>query len=107
MRRDDIQAMSAVVFGNSNLVEVALALDAQSRVATVRQIASALAIGDSTVRPILERLVAAGALRELPRIGKRGPRYFEVTDELLWKRILELAKHVRRHAPSATGVSTP
>ena len=66
---------------------------------TTRQIAAALGIGDSVVRPVMERLVGAGMLDELPRTGvSNGRRLFHRRNEGRWTPMLALIQ--------ATGATT-
>jgi hypothetical protein len=83
------QERSAAIFGNRYFAEVVLAVDRLSAAGdafvTTRIVASATALGDSLVRPVMLRLDAAGLIVPLPRIG--GPRStlnYQVTRGPLW-----------------------
>jgi DNA-binding transcriptional ArsR family regulator len=74
---------SAAIFGNRYMAEVLATIDgiADDEGVTVRRIARELNIGDSVVRPILSRLLEAGYVEALPKIGgSRSAQYYVVTD---------------------------
>jgi predicted transcriptional regulator of viral defense system len=82
------RAKSAALFNNRHFAECAVyLLDASNSGAefvTVRQIAAASQLADSLVRPVLLRLVDAGVLEKLTRLGGgRSPQYYRVVDAQL------------------------
>lgn len=83
---------SAALFNNRHFAECAQHLLALSQPSseegevfvTVRQVAAASQLADSLVRPVVLRLVDAGVLERLPRMGGgRSPQYYRVLDAAL------------------------
>ncbi|MEZ5097054.1 MAG: hypothetical protein R2731_13705 [Nocardioides sp.] len=79
------RAKSAALFNNRHFAECAAHLIEVSKsgaeFVTVRQIAAASQLADSLVRPVVLRLVDAGVLEKLPRLGGgRSPQYYRVVD---------------------------
>lgn len=82
------RAKSAALFNNRHFAECAAHLLAVSKdgadLITVRQIAAASQLADSLVRPVVLRLVDAGVLEKLPRLGGgRSPQYYRLIDSAL------------------------
>ncbi|MBA3915345.1 MAG: hypothetical protein H0X25_16125 [Acidobacteriales bacterium] len=87
---------SLALFGNRYFADVVLAVDALATppegLATVRQVAAALGLADSLVRPVILRLAAAQVVVDLPRLG--GPRsalHYRVTTSSTWEPLVALA----------------
>ena len=79
---------SAALFNNRHFAECAAYLLEVSKsgeeFVTVRQVAAASQLADSLVRPVLLRLVDAGVLEKLPRLGRgRSPQYYRLADVAL------------------------
>ncbi|WP_436700676.1 hypothetical protein [Nocardioides sp. BYT-33-1] len=79
------RARSAALFNNRHFADCAAHLLTASKsgaeFVTVRQIAAASQLADSLVRPVVLRLVDAGVLEKLPRLGSgRSPQYYRVVD---------------------------
>lgn len=79
------RAKSAALFNNRHFADCAAHLLGVSKsgaeFVTVRQIAAASQLADSLVRPVVLRLVDAGVLEKLPRLGGgRSPQYYRVVD---------------------------
>jgi hypothetical protein len=84
-----VRELSAAIFGNRAIVAVVTAIEQLTRTGdrfvTTRMVASATELGDSLVRPVMLRLVAAGVISELPRTsGPRSTRYYHVQHGDLW-----------------------
>ncbi len=62
----ELRERSRVWFGSQYFLEVALLIREGRHQATVRRIAQAVGVGDSTIRPLVERLVALGLVERLP-----------------------------------------
>lgn len=78
------EAVSSALFNNSAFVAVVVAADeavadAYGPLLTTRLIASRTGLSDSVVRPVVQRLVRAELLGELPRSSARGARYLSIT----------------------------
>lgn len=87
--------ISAAVFGNEKTVEVVLALVAANGLARTTDIVRSTGIANGMVRPVLKRLLEAGALSAMPRRGgSRGELYFEIADHGLWSCIAATAAHI-------------
>lgn len=100
---------SAAVFGNEKTVEVVLALVAANGLARATDIVQSTGIAHGMVRPVLKRLLDAGALSAMPRRGgSRGELYFEIADHGLWEAVAATAAYITGHAgegPSLTAGS--
>ena len=82
--------MSAALFNNAAFTEVLVAthkiLAAGDEQVTTRQVAAATGRGDSVVRPVMNRLVAAGLLVDSGPSG--GARPFTRSRPDLWRELL-------------------
>jgi hypothetical protein len=88
---------SAALFNNRYFGDVARTIleitDDGSDMVTARKIASSTGLSDSLVRPVLLRLVAAGALAKLDKTGSdRGAQYYLVRDPDTLRSIVALHK---------------
>jgi hypothetical protein len=86
---------AAALFNNRYLAEVVTAIADHDEPAgfTARQIARRSDIPDGLVRPVLQRLLAAGLIAETGRQGgARGPRYFGVLTETAWPELEQLCR---------------
>lgn len=96
--------LSAAVFGNEKTAEVVMALTAAGGVARATDIVQSTGIAHGMVRPVLRRLLEAGALTAMPRRGgSRGELYFEIGSEGLWAAIVTTASYITEHASDAAG----
>jgi hypothetical protein len=91
--------LSAAIFGNRAMVTVVTAIEELTETGdsfvTTRVVASATELGDSLVRPVMLRLVAAGVIAQLPRSG--GPRsalYYQVQRGDLWDALTTMCKAI-------------
>jgi hypothetical protein len=91
--------VSAAIFGNRAMAPVITAIEELTRTGdsfvTTRMVASATELGDSLVRPVMLRLVAAGAITQLPRSG--GPRstlYYQVQRGPLWDALMATCRAI-------------
>jgi hypothetical protein len=86
---------SAALFNNRHLVAVVGAI-AQVRGDsgfTTRRIAVATKLPDSLVRPVIQRLLAAGMLEEIHRLpGSRGAKYFHAAKKTPWTELKALCR---------------
>lgn len=88
-----VRRASAKLFGNEKLVEVVLALEMSSRVATAQQLSERTGIAHSMVRDVLVRLLDAEVLIALPRASSRAPQYYEAREESpVWPNLVSLAR---------------
>lgn len=96
--------ISASVFGNEKTVEVVLAIRMAGGLARATDIVQQTGIAHGMVRPVLKRLLDAGALSAMPRRGgSRGELYYEVADHELWEAMAATAAHIAQtSAPTAT-----
>jgi hypothetical protein len=102
MNADLIEAwreLSAAIFGNRAMAPVITAIEELTQTGdsfvTTRMVASATELGDSVVRPVMLRLVAAGAIAQLPRSG--GPRstlYYQVQHGPLWHALIATCRAI-------------
>lgn len=86
------QDTSSALFGNSHMAGVAcwIAVNAEVPV-TVRDVAAALGLADSVVRPVFLRLAAADLIRPLPKAGgARGKQHYERLSSDLWEPLTRL-----------------
>ena len=87
------RSKSAALFNNRHFADCAAHLLRLSNAGahaeefvTVRQVAASTQLADSVVRPVVLRLVDAGALERLPRSGGgRSAQYYRVLDARLLK----------------------
>jgi len=87
--------LSAAIFGNEKTVEVILAVAAAGGLARATDIVQATGIAHGMVRPVLKRLLDAGAVTAMPRRGgSRGELYFEVSDRTLWTTLAATAAYL-------------
>lgn len=85
--------MSGKIFGNEKVVEVALALTAESEAATAQQIAKRTGIDHSMVRDVLVRLAEASVVLRLPRASARAPQYYEADPaDPVWVAVRQLTR---------------
>lgn len=98
-----IPNVSAALFGNSHMAVILTDLSRRADSdwpITTRQVAASTGLADSLVRPVLLRLVAAGALDQLPKTeGLRGRQYFDRAKPKWWKTLIDLARSVASPAP--------
>jgi ribosomal protein S25 len=93
---------SAALFGNEKTVEVVVALDEEGA-ATAQMIATSTGIPYSLARDALVRLVAGGAVQQIPRIGgSRSPLYYEPVKGSLWAALAIAAHAVAGHREDGT-----
>lgn len=96
--------LSAAVFGNEKTVEVVMALAAAGGLARATDIVQSTGIAHGMVRPVLKRLLEAGALTAMPRRGgSRGELYFEVSNEGLWAAIHATASYIAGQQSQVAG----
>jgi hypothetical protein len=89
--------MSKAIFGNDNFLAVSQYVKSRrSRATYVRQIAAATGLPDAVVRPIVHRLVVAGALRESESLD-RTIRYIGNAKHPLWSFVSTLGRHETAH----------
>lgn len=87
--------LSAAVFGNEKTVEVLLAIQEANGLARTADVVQSTGIAHGLVRPVLKRLLDAGALTAMPRRGgARGELFFEIGDERLWAAMLQTARYI-------------
>lgn len=88
--------LSAALFGNEKVVEVALALDEVNAPCTAQELAVRTGIAHSMVRDVLVRLATAGLLLALPKTGgTRSAQYYEPEDRGAWTHLIALARWLR------------
>lgn len=82
----------SALFNNRYLVPVVRAIAGHAHgTFTTRQLAHACSIPDNLVRPVLNRLVAAGMLHEQERRGgARGELRFKLSDSRVWGDLVSL-----------------
>jgi GTP-sensing pleiotropic transcriptional regulator CodY len=86
---------SAALFNNEKMAEVILALDDARGAAHAQEISQKTGITHSLVRDVLVRLLTAGVVAALPRVGgSRGTQYYQPQDEELWRRLVSLASYL-------------
>lgn len=103
----DGRAVSRALFGNAAFIEVARATDrilanaGHDGTLTTRQVAAALGISDSVVRPVMLRLVAVGLLVALPKNSTGyGPQFFRRGHQVSWSSLTELVNDLVEVPPS-------
>jgi hypothetical protein len=88
--------VSFAIFNNAAYADIVIAADAviASRAdgtVTTRQVAARLAVSDSVVRPVMQRLLAAALLADMPASGARnGPRPFYRRNDETWTILVAL-----------------
>jgi hypothetical protein len=93
------------IFNNMAFADVVMAADrlmtgAVDGTVTTRQVASELGFSDSVVRPVMQRLVAAQMLDELPKAGaSNGPRLFHRRNVDRWRSLAALIDSVAAAKP--------
>ncbi len=66
---------------------------------TTRAVAARTGMADSVVRPVMNRLVSAGALAAVPRVGgPRSSQYFTIGRTSLWTTLLTLCTELAQPA---------
>jgi len=97
--------VSAAIFGNSHMAVILTDLSNRAHSdwpITTRQVAASTGVADSLVRAVLLRLVAAGALNQLPKTeGSRGRQFFDRADVAWWQTLTDLARSVASALPPA------
>ena len=84
------------IFNNMAFADVVMTADgllagSADGTLTTRQVAAALGLSDSVVRPVMVRLAAAQLLDDLPKMGAaNGPRLFHRRNEDRWTAICAL-----------------
>jgi len=102
--RDQCQA----IFNNAAFADVVTTADrlmaaAADGTVTTRQVAAELRLSDSTVRPVMGRLIAAQLLDELPRVGPaNGPRLFHRRNQDRWSALSTLIATVQAQEPASS-----
>jgi predicted ArsR family transcriptional regulator len=88
----DASDTGSALFNNRYLVSVVQAIAAQGEEPfTTRQLARACDIPDNLVRPVLNRLLAAGMVSEHERRGgARGELRFQLSRQLGWNELVAL-----------------
>ncbi len=89
----DPRAVSVAIFNNASFAEVLLAVDrileaSRDDSVTTRQVAAATGRGDSVIRPVMMRLVAAGLIEQKGESSTRGPKPFRRLPSKLWAPLL-------------------
>lgn len=82
----------SALFNNRYLVPVVRAITSQrEETFTTRQLARACGIPDNLVRPVLNRLLAAGMISQTERRGgARGELWFQLSHPLGWNELVAL-----------------
>jgi DNA-binding transcriptional ArsR family regulator len=93
-----LRLRSRLLFGNSHRLEVG-AYIARHKVVTIREIAAALGVADSLVRPNLKRLEEAGLLEAIPRSDRN--QYFERADDDYFAVCRREVRRGRRQQPAS------
>jgi hypothetical protein len=92
---------SAALFGNEKVAEVIVVLAQVGGPATAQDLSRITGVGHSMVRDALLRLVTAGAVTSLPKLGgTRSAQFYECIDGEGWALLVGLAGWVT--APAAT-----
>jgi ribosomal protein S25 len=79
------------------LAEVVQFLSTERAPATAQSVATGTGIPYSLTRDALRRLLAAGVVQELPRLGgARSPLYYEIVEGKMWGLFVEMATEVCR-----------
>lgn len=87
--------LSAALFGNAKLAEVALFMGSEAVPATAQMVATGTGFGHGMVRDVLRRLVTAGVIDELPRTGgSRSALFYRVVPGPLWSATVALARQL-------------
>jgi hypothetical protein len=98
---------SAALFGNRFFADVVVAVERLSgpddALVTTRRVASATALSDSLVRPVMLRLRTAGLITDLPREGgSRSTLHYQVQRGPIWEGVLAAcAATIAEPAPDA------
>lgn len=95
---------SAAIFGNRAAAEVIGAIEALTMAGeaavTTRMVAVQANLGDSVVRPVMLRLLAADAVRPQPRVhGSRSALRYEVQHSELWAALRAVTAALRIQEP--------
>ncbi len=74
------------------------AIDENHGVITTRSVASHTGMADSVVRPVMTRIVAAGLVTAVPKVGgPRSPQYFSINQTPAWAALLALCSELSDH----------
>lgn len=90
------RSWSFAVFNNRAFADVIVATyrtcnASPDGVTTARQVAAALGLADSVVRPVMQRMVAAGLLHARERVGiGNAPRPYQLAQLPSWLLLIEL-----------------
>jgi hypothetical protein len=88
-----LRDVSSALFGNEKMAEVVLALVAQQGHATAQQVATDLSVNHDLARKPMLRLVEAGLLVALPRVGgRRSTQFYEVVPGPEWDALVALCR---------------
>jgi len=88
--------VAAKVFNNDKFAEVVQALNAADGAATAQQIATSISVTHDLARKVLLRLVDAGLLKTLPRVGgQRGVLPYEVQPGPEWDALTTLCRLIQ------------
>ena len=92
----EVRAVSEAVFRNGYALEVLASIASENGAFYAAELGQRLGIQPNLVTPTLERLVGCGMLKELPRRGRRGIRYFERQrpESALWRLSEEFASEL-------------
>jgi hypothetical protein len=98
-------SVSASIFGNTHMAVILTDLSQRADSdwpITTRRVAVSTGLADSLVRPVLLRLVAAGALDPLPKTeGLRSQQFFDRRADLAWwQTLMDLARSVANATPA-------
>lgn len=93
--------MSHALFGNASLAEAAVSTDriltggGSGATVTTRQVAAATGSADSVIRPVMQRLVVAGLLTPLPKMGpSNGAQLFLRSAPNRWTALIALLNSI-------------
>lgn len=91
------RAISHALFNNASFAQVVSSSDTiletggDAATVTTRQVAAAIGASDSVVRPVMQRLVAAGLLDRLPKTGPaNGTQLYVRRNNDRWRALLAL-----------------
>ena len=87
--------LSAALFGNEKLAEIALYMESEAVPVTAQMIANGTGFSHGLVRDVLRRLVNTGVLAELPRLGgSRSPLFYRIVPGPLWSAVVALTEQL-------------
>ncbi|RZS91152.1 hypothetical protein EV189_0386 [Motilibacter rhizosphaerae] len=95
-----VREVSSALFNNDKMIEVVLELDRWRGVGvTTRELARTIGIADDLVKKVILRLLDAGLVKQLNRVGgRRGPLPYEVQETAAWRALVDLATALKAAA---------